>query len=52
MNPSREIVTELRSFQSVQTMPSKPYFSRSSPVITGLLKLKPTSSNCVPMGIP
>ena len=30
--------------QSVQTTPSKPYFSRSRPVITSLLKPKPTSS--------
>ena len=38
--------------QSVQTMPSKPSFSRKRPVITERLKLKPTSSYSVPTGMP
>ena len=38
--------------QSVQTTPSKPYRSRSSPVITSRLKPKPTSSSSVPTGRP
>lgn len=38
--------------QSVQTMPSKPSSLRSNPVMTPLLKAKPTCSQSVPTGIP
>ena len=45
-------VESLTSPQSVQTMPSKPSRSRSRSVTICRLKLKPTSSYSVPIGMP
>ena len=47
-----KISASLMRPQSVQTRPSKPKRSRSRPVMTDLLKPKPTSSYSVPTGMP